>query len=65
MRFLLVLTTFVIGWITSYGFQIQTIKNLNSEILSLKRKSDCDISTDERKNMAIRKIKQLNLIEEK
>jgi hypothetical protein len=28
-------TAFVLGWIFSYAFQIQTIKELNSKILSL------------------------------
>jgi len=35
MKIVLCFTAFVLGWIFSYAFQIQTIKNLNSKILSL------------------------------
>lgn len=35
MRIVLCFTTFVLGWIFSYAFQIQTIKELNSKILSV------------------------------
>jgi uncharacterized UPF0146 family protein len=35
MRIVLCFTAFVLGWIFSYAFQIRTIKELNSKILSL------------------------------
>lgn len=61
MRFFLLLTTFVLGWVVSYAWQIQVIKNLNSEILALKRQIRFQIpaETESMSDMKERAIKRI------